>query len=463
MIALKKVRFTELVLRDGNQSQLATRMPFSDFADVLPELDKAGFASIEVWGGATFDTCLRYLKEDPWERLRQIRKACPNTKLQMLLRGQNLLGYRHYPDDVVRAFINRAVANGIDVIRIFDALNDPRNVELAIEETRKQGAEAQAAICYTISPIHDLDSYVRLVRQFEDMGATSLCIKDMAGIMLPDQAEELVRAIKAVSDLPLHIHTHTTTGMAMMSLLKSVEAGADVIDTAMSSFSGGTSHAPTETMAAALEAYGYDTGLNQRQLKTINDLLSPLQEKYLEDGSLDPRVLTTRTDALVYQVPGGMISNLIAQLKMFNASDRLEEVFDEVPLVRKDLGYPPLVTPMSQMVGVQAVNNVLGKERYANISREIRAYIAGEYGRAPGEINPELVKKVLGDAEPLQVRFADTMEPGLERAKKDAGPLARDIDDVLSYATFPQIAPDFFAEREKREQNIQKYTIRRLE
>ena len=457
-----KVQFTETILRDANQSLIATRMPFEDFEPILSELDKAGYYSLECWGGATFDSCLRYLNEDPWERLRKIRKACPNTKLQMLLRGQNLLGYKHYPDDIVRAFIRKSVENGIDIIRIFDALNDLRNIEVAVDETLKCGAHPSGTICYTLSPIHNLESYVALAKEMEKMGVMSICIKDMAGIMSPQEAYDLVKAIKAEVKLPVVVHTHSTTGLGTMTLLKAVEAGADVIDTAISCFSGGTSQPPTETLEYTLTQMGYDCGLDTKLLKKINDFFKPVRAAALESKLLNPVVLATDTDALSYQVPGGMLSNLVAQLTAAGKLEKLEEVLLEVPRVRKDMGYPPLVTPLSQMVGVQATSNVLNGERYKNISKEILNYIHGDYGKAPGEIDKDLSEKVLQGKEPVTCRFADTLEPGFEKAKEEIGELAKSEEDVLSYALFPTQAEAFFEKREEKAKNTFKYTIREV-
>ncbi|MCC8179477.1 MAG: pyruvate carboxylase subunit B [Planctomycetes bacterium] len=459
---MQKVMFTETVLRDANQSLIATRMPFSKFAPALADLDEAGFYSLECWGGATFDSCLRYLDEDPWERLRKIKAVCKKTKLQMLLRGQNLLGYKHYPDDVVRSFVERSVANGIDVIRIFDALNDLRNLEVSVAETIKNKAVAQVAISYTTSPVHSIEAYIKLCKQIEDMGATALCIKDMAGVMSPKEAYDLVKGIKENSKLQLHMHTHCTTGLAFMTCLKAVEAGADVIDTAISCFSGGTSQPATETLVYALKQLGYQVDVKTDKLKKINDYFKPIRDEMLKDGTLNPVVMGTDSDALIYQIPGGMLSNLVSQLTAQKALNRLDEVLEETPKVRKDMGYPPLVTPLSQMVGVQAVSNVLAGERYKNVSKEIKAYLLGEYGTAPGPIDPELQKKVLGDEKPNAGRFADTLKPGMEQGKKDAGPLAKSTEDVLSYIVFPQIAEKFFESREKREENKVKYTIEKV-
>ena len=458
-----KVNFTETVLRDANQSLIATRMPFEDFAPVLDKLDKAGYYSLECWGGATFDSCLRYLNEDPWERLRKIRKACPNTKLQMLLRGQNLLGYKHYPDDVVRMFVRKSVENGIDIIRIFDALNDLRNIETAVDETIKCGAHASGTICYTISPIHNLESYVKLAKELESMGVQSICIKDMAGIMDPQEAYDLVKAIKENVKLPLVVHTHSTTGLGPITLQKAVEAGADVIDTAISSFSGGTSQPPTETLAYVFAKEGYEVDLDTAVLKEINDFFKPIRAKALESGLLNPVVMATETDALNYQIPGGMLSNLVAQLTAQNKLDKLDEVLAETPRVREDLGYPPLVTPMSQMVGVQATANVLAGERYKNVSKEVRNYIKGEYGRAPGKINEELAKKILGDEQPVTCRYADLLEPGIPAAREYLGDRATCDEDILSYIAFPAQAEAFFDKRDEKKKNTFSYRIEKLD
>ena len=458
-----KVNFTETVLRDANQSLIATRMPFSDFEPILSTMDKAGYYSLECWGGATFDSCLRYLNEDPWERLRKIRAACPNTKLQMLLRGQNLLGYKHYPDDVVRLFVKKSVENGIDIIRIFDALNDVRNIEVAVDETLKNGAIASGRICYTLSPIHNLESYVKLAKQIESLGVGSICVKDMAGIMSPKEGYDLVKALKETVKVPVVVHTHSTTGLGFMTLLKCVEAGADVIDTAISSFSGGTSQPATETLVYALRQLGYEVGVDEKVCKEINDFFKPIRDKALKSGLLNPVVMGTQTDALIYQIPGGMLSNLVAQLTAQKKLDKLDEVLEETPRVRKDLGYPPLVTPMSQMVGVQATANVLAGERYKNISKEVKSYIKGEYGKAPGEVSPELQKLVLGDEKPYTGRFADTLEPGVEAARAYLGSRATCDEDVLSYIAFPTQAEAFFDKRDAKKKNTFSYTIRKVD
>lgn len=443
-----KINITETVLRDANQSLIATRMPFSDFEGVLEKINSAGYYSVECWGGATFDSCLRYLKEDPWKRLRMIKSKIKDSKLQMLLRGQNILGYKHYPDDVVRLFVAHSIENGMDILRIFDALNDFRNIEVAVDETIKRGGHAQGTICYTTSPIHTIEKYAKMGKELEDMGVHSVCIKDMAGIMGPQEAYDLVKALKETIKLPVFLHTHSTTGLGPITYFKAVEAGCDGIDTAISSFSGGTSQPSTETLNYALKQRGYESGLNTKILKEINDFFKPVKDEYIKSGLLDPVVMGTDTDALNYQIPGGMLSNLIAQLKAQNSVERLEEVLIETPKVRKDLGYPPLVTPMSQMVGVQAAANVLIGERYKSVSKEIKAYLRGEYGRAPGEIDAELQKKVLGDEKPITERFADTLEPEFEKTKAKLKGLARNDEDVLSYILFPQIAEKFFKDRE---------------
>ncbi|HIR10998.1 MAG TPA: pyruvate carboxylase subunit B [Candidatus Fimenecus excrementavium] len=458
-----KVQFTETVLRDANQSLIATRLPFEDFEGILETMNKAGYYSLECWGGATFDSCLRYLNEDPWERLRKIRAKCPDVKLQMLLRGQNLLGYKHYPDDVVRMFVKKSIENGIDIIRIFDALNDVRNIQVAVDETLKNGAIASGAISYTKSPIHNLEAYVKLAKDMEAMGCQTICIKDMAGIMGPQEAYDTVKALKENVKVPIILHTHSTTGLGMLTLQKAVEAGCDVIDTAISCFSGGTSQAPTETMAYALKQEGYTIDLDMQVLKEINDFFKPVKAKFLKEGKLNPVVLSTDTDALNYQVPGGMLSNLVAQLTAQNRMDKFDEVLAETPRVRKDLGYPPLVTPMSQMVGVQAATNVLLGERYKSISKEVKAYIRGEYGKAPGEIDKDLQKKVLGDEKPITCRFADTLEPGFEKAKKEIGSKAHCDEDVLSYIAFPAQAEAFFDKRDEVKKNTFTYSIRKVE
>ena len=459
-----KVQFTETVLRDANQSLIATRMPFEKFEGILETMNKAGYYSMECWGGATFDSCLRYLDEDPWERLRKIKAKCPDTKLQMLLRGQNLLGYKRYPDDVVRMFVKKSVENGIDIIRIFDALNDTRNIRVAVDETIKNGAIASGAISFTTSPVHTLEKYVQTVKEMKEMGCSTICIKDMAGVMTPKEAKDLIGAIKnAVPDMPVILHTHCTTGMAYMTIFQAIEAGCDVIDTATSCFSGGTSQPATETIYDALTELGYETGLDRSVLKKVNDHFKPIRDEYLKSGLLKPKALVTDTDALTYKVPGGMLSNMMANLEDMHALDRMDEALLEIPRVREDMGYPPLVTPLSQMVGNQAVTNVLVGERYKNISKEIKAYIRGEYGKAPGEINPELLKKVLGDEKPITCRFADTLEPAFEKAKAEIGDKAKSDEDVLSYIAFPTQAEAFFDKREEKKKNTFTYSIKKIE
>ena len=458
-----KVQFTETVLRDANQSLVATRLGYDQFEPILETMDKAGFYSVECWGGATFDVCLRYLNEDPWERLRKIRAKMPNTKLQMLLRGQNILGYKHYPDDIVRRFVRAAVKNGIDIVRIFDALNDIDNLKVAIEETVNCGALASGAISYTTSPVHTLDKYVSMVREMALMGVGSICIKDMAGILTPKAAYDLVSAIKDAVDLPLVVHTHSTTGLAFMTYLKAVEAGADVIDTAISPFSGGTSQPATETLFYTLRELGYDTDLNEDALNKMADFFKPIRADFLADGTLNPISMATDTRCLTYQIPGGMLSNLLSQLKMMNALDRYEETLLETPRVRKDMGYPPLVTPTSQLVGTQAVQNVLAGERYKNVGAEMRAYCRGEYGKTPAPIDPEVQAKILGNEKPIQGRYADTMPTDtFEKAQEKLGGTARCEEDVLSYVAFPEVAEKFFEKRRADEEKVVRYSIQAL-
>lgn len=457
---MKKVQFTETVLRDANQSLIATRLPYDKFEPILERIDKAGFYSVECWGGATFDVCLRYLNEDPWERLRKMRAKMPNTKLQMLLRGQNILGYKHYPDDIVRRFVRCSVKNGIDIIRTFDALNDPTNLKVAIEETVKQGAEASGAISYTTSPVHTIGKYVDLVRELKEMGVSSICIKDMAGIMSPKNAYDLVSGIKDAVDLPGVVHTHSTTGLAFMTYLKAVEAGADVIDTAISPFSGGTSQPATETLNYTLKELGYETGLDEKILIEMADFFKPIRNEYLADGTLNPISMSTDTQCLNYQIPGGMLSNLLSQLKMMNALDRFDEALAETPRVRKDMGYPPLVTPTSQIIGSQAVQNVLAGERYKNVGAELKAYCRGEYGKTPAPIDEAVRARILNGEKPIEGRYADTLPTDVyEKAVEHLGDNARCEEDVLSYIAFPQVAEKFFDERREREEKTVRYTI----
>ena len=460
---MKKVAFTETILRDANQSLVATRLPYEKFEGILETMDKAGFYSVECWGGATFDVCLRFLNEDPWERLRKIRAKMPNTKLQMLLRGQNILGYKHYSDDVVRRFVRAAVKNGIDIIRIFDALNDLDNLKVAIEETVASGAMASGAISYTTSPVHTLDKYVAMVKEMQQMGVGSICIKDMAGILSPQAAYDLVSAIKDAVDLPLVLHTHCTTGLAFMTYLKAIEAGADVIDTAISPFSGGTSQPATETLNYSLRELGYDTGLDEAVLYQMADYFKPIRAGYLADGTLNPISMATDTQCLNYQIPGGMLSNLLSQLKMMNALDKFDEALLETPRVRKDMGYPPLVTPTSQLVGTQAVQNVLAGERYKNVGAEMKAYCRGEYGKTPAPIDPEVKAKILGDEQPIQGRYAATLPADtFEKAQAQLGADARCEEDVLSYIAFPQVAETFFEKRREAEEKKVRYSIQEI-
>lgn len=448
MIPLK-VRFTETVLRDAHQSLMATRMTTEEMLPILKELDEVGYYALECWGGATFDSAIRFLNEDPWERLRLIRDHTPNTPLMMLLRGQNILGYRHYADDIVDKFIEKAIVNGIDIFRIFDALNDTRNLEKSIEAVKKYGGHAQIAICYTTSPVHTVTYYTQLTKELVEMGADSICIKDMAGILTPKVARELVPAIKGViGDLPLEMHTHATSGTSEMTYLVSVEAGADIIDTAISPLSGGTSQPATESLNEVFQEMGYDTNLNKEKLESIADYFKPIRQKYLDNKTINPRLLTTDPKALMYQVPGGMLSNLSSQMMEAGAYDRYEEVLAEVPRVRKELGYPPLVTPLSQMVGTQAVFNILTGERYKMVPNEIKDYLKGRYGRSPAPIDPDIQKLIIGeDEEIIDVRPADLIGPGFESEKEKIGDLAENDEDVLMYALFPQNAKTFLENR----------------
>lgn len=409
---------------------------------------------MEVWGGATFDACLRFLKEDPWERLRKLRAAIKNTKLQMLLRGQNILGYRHYADDVVEYFVQKSIANGIDIIRIFDALNDPRNLETAIKATKKEKGHAQVAISYTLSEVHTLEYYVKLAKQFENMGADSICIKDMAGLLLPYDSYELVSALKKAINIPIELHGHYTSGVVAMTYMKGVEAGADIIDTAMSPFSMGTSQPATEVMAETFRGTPYDSGLNQEVLSEIADYLRPLREKAMEEGLLNPKVLGVDIKTLMYQVPGGMLSNLVSQLKNQNAEDRFYEVLKEIPRVREDFGYPPLVTPTSQIVGTQAVLNVLMNQRYKMVTKESKALVRGEYGRTPVPISEEVRKMVIGDEKPITCRPADLLEPELDKIEAEMKQYKEQDEDVLSYALFPQVAEEFFKYRQAQKTKV---------
>lgn len=456
-----KVRFTETALRDAHQSLIATRMSTVEMLPILKTLDEVGYGSLEVWGGATFDACLRYLNEDPWERLRAIRKEVKQTKLQMLLRGQNLLGYKHYADDVVEAFIEKAITNGIDIIRVFDALNDVRNLETSIKAINKFGGHCQATISYTTSPVHNNEYYIHLVDEMEKMGAQSICIKDMSGILTPDRAYRLIKSLKQRTKLPVDVHTHATSGISEMTYLKAVEAGADIIDTAISPLSGGTSQPATESLVIALEGLGYDTGMNSEKLKAVADYFRPIRNAYIEKGLLDPKMMGTEPDALFYQVPGGMLSNLLSQLKEAHAEGKYEDVLKEIPIVREDMGYPPLVTPLSQMVGTQALMNVLSGERYKMVPKEIKDYVRGSYGEPPVPISHKIRHKIIGNDKVLTVRPADLIEPQMEHYKKELGDLAESAEDVLMYALFPQLAETYLKKRKDpyTDVPVQKITI----
>ena len=455
---MAKVKITETVLRDAHQSLIATRMTTDEMRPILPLMDKAGFHSVECWGGATFDACLRFLNEDPWERLRILRKEMPNTKLQMLFRGQNMLGYRHYADDVLEYFVQKSVANGIDIIRIFDALNDIRNLETAVKAAKKEGAHTQIAISYTLGEVFTTDYYVNYAKKIEEVGADSICIKDMAALLTPYETEKLVKALKAAVKIPIQLHTHYTSGLASMCLLKGIEAGVDVIDTAMSPLALGTSHAPTESMVAALQGTEYDTGLDISALleiaAEIRSYFMKLRQKYIESGLLDPKMLAVDANALIYQVPGGMLSNLLSQLKQAGKEDKLEEVLKEVPRVRKDAGYPPLVTPSSQIVGTQAVFNVIMGERYKTVTKEFKGIVRGEYGQTPVPIDPEFRKKIIGDEEPINYRPADRIAPELDKLRQECAEWIEQEEDVLSYAQFGQVAVKFFENRRNAKYNL---------
>ena len=447
---MAKVKICETVLRDSHQSLIATRMTTEEMLPILEQMDKIGYHALEAWGGATFDSCLRFLDEDPWDRLRKIRDKVKNTKLQMLFRGQNILGYRHYSDDVVEYFVQKSIANGIDILRIFDALNDARNLKTAINATKKEGGHVQAAICYTTSPVHTNESFAKFAKQLEEMGADSICIKDMAGLLKPYDAYELVKMIKEQTKSPVQLHTHYTSGLASMTLLKAIEAGVDIVDTAMSPFAMGTSQPPTEPLVATLAGTIYDTGLDLTELDKISKYFMPLREKYLANGLLDPKVLKVDVNALLYQVPGGMLSNLVSQLKQAGQSEKLLEVLEEVPRVRADAGYPPLVTPSSQIVGSQAVFNIIGGERYKMVTKEFKGVVRGEYGRTPVEISPEFRKKIIGNEKPITKRPADLIPPELDKLREAVKPWAMQDEDVLSYALFEQVAVKFFESRKAK-------------
>lgn len=445
---MQKVKITETVLRDAHQSLIATRMTTDEMLPIVEKMDDIGYNALEAWGGATFDASLRFLNEDPWERLRKIKNKAKKTPLQMLLRGQNILGYKHYADDVVDYFVQKAVANGMDIIRIFDALNDPRNIERALKATVKEGGYAQACICYTTSPYHNLNIFVRDAKLLEEMGASSICIKDMAGLLLPFEAYKLVKSLKENLSIPIELHTHYTSGCGSMSYLKAIEAGVDIIDCAISPFAMGTSQPPTEPMVATLAGTEYDTGLDLKKLSEIADYFRPIRERYIKSGQLDPKMLGVDINALIYQVPGGMLSNLVSQLKQSNAMDKYEDVLKEVPKVRADLGYPPLVTPSSQIVGSQAVLNVLSGERYKMVTKETKGVVKGEYGATPAPISQEIKNLILNGEEPITCRPADLIEPELDKIRSEIKQYVEQDEDVLTYALFPQQALTFFQKRQ---------------
>ncbi len=451
---MAKVKITETVLRDSHQSLVATRMTTEEMLPILSEMDKVGYHSLEAWGGATFDSCLRFLNEDPWERLRKIRAEVKNTKLQMLFRGQNILGYRHYADDVVEYFVQKSIANGIDILRIFDALNDPRNLKTAIEATRKEGGHVQAVLSYTTSPVHNNEYFANYARRLEEMGADSICIKDMAGLLLPYDAYELVKAIKANSSLPVQLHTHYTSGLASMTVLKAVEAGCDIVDCAISPMALGTSQPPTEAIVATLAGTEFDTGLDLAQLDKINRYFTPIREKYLKSGLMDPKVLQVNINTLLYQIPGGMYSNLISQLKNAGKSELLNEVLEEVPRVRADAGYVPLVTPTSQIVGTQAVMNVLTGQRYKMCTNEFKGILRGDYGETPAPIDPEFRKSIIGTTDYKTYRPADDLKPELDKLRSEIAQYIEQDEDVLSYALFEQVATKFFEARKAAKYNL---------
>ena len=451
---MAKIKVTETILRDAHQSLIATRMTTEEMLPALEMLDDIGFYSLECWGGATFDSCLRFLDEDPWERLRTIRKKCPKTNLQMLFRGQNMLGYRHYADDVVEYFVQKSIANGINIIRIFDALNDIRNLETAMKATKKEGGHMQAAISYTTGPVFDTQYYVDYAKRLENSGADSICIKDMAGLLTPYGVSELVKALKENVEVPIQIHSHYTSGLASMVHLKAIEAGADGIDTAMSPLALGTSHPATESMVAALKGTEYDTGLDIKKLTAIRDYFNTLREKYIASGLLDTKMLGVDANTLLYQVPGGMLSNLVSQLKQAGKADKLEEVLREVPRVREDSGYPPLVTPTSQIVGTQSVFNVIMGERYKMVTKEFKDMVAGKYGKTPMPIDEEFRKKIVGDDPIIDCRPADLLKPELDKFRSEINEYYEQDEDILSYAQFGQVAVKFFEKRRNKKYGI---------
>ena len=453
---MSKVLITETVLRDAHQSLAATRMTTEEMLPILEDMDKVGYYSLEAWGGATFDTCLRFLHEDPWTRLRTIRNHVKNTKLQMLFRGQNILGYRHYADDVVEYFVQKSIANGIDIIRIFDALNDARNLETAIKATIKEGGHVQAAISYTTSPFHTNDSFADYAKQLEEMGANSICIKDMSGLLKPFDAYQLVKTLKNTVKIPVHLHTHYTAGLGSMTLLKAIEANVDGVDTSISPLAMGTSHTPTESLVATLSNTPYDTGLELEKLDVVAKHFNKIREKYLASGLIDPKVLKVDVNTLRYQVPGGMLSNLISQLKMAGKSDKLDEVLEEVARVREDAGFPPLVTPTSQIVGTQAVNNVIfaSEGRYARVTKEFKGLVRGEYGKCPAPVSDEFRKKIIGDDAVIDYRPADKIAPEIDSLRQRVAPYQEQDEDLLSLALFEQVAIKFFDWRKQQKYNL---------
>ena len=447
-MAKNPVKITETVLRDAHQSLIATRMTTDEMLPIIDKMDKIGYHSLEAWGGATFDSCLRFLNEDPWERLRKIRAAAKNTKLQMLFRGQNILGYRHYADDVVEYFVQKSIANGIDIMRIFDALNDVRNLKTAINACKKEKGHVQATVCYTISPVHTIETYTKMAKQLEEMGADSICIKDMAALLVPYEAYKLVKALKETVKIPIQLHTHCTSGVGEMTYLKAIEAGVDIVDCAISPLALGTSQPATEPLVATLQGTDRDTGLDLGALTEIADYFKPLREKYLESGLMNTKVLGVDINTLLYQVPGGMLSNLVSQLKQANAEDKFDEVLKEVPRVRKDFGYPPLVTPTSQIVGTQAVLNVLMGERYKMVTKESKGLVKGEYGKTPVPVSDEIKKIIIGDEKQITCRPADNIKPELDKIRNECKEYIEQDVDVLSYALFDSVATKFFQQRQ---------------
>ncbi len=451
---MSKIKITETVLRDSHQSLAATRMTTEEMLPILEALDAVGYHALEAWGGATFDACLRFLNEDPWDRLRTIRSHVKNTKLQMLFRGQNILGYRHYADDVVEYFVQKCVANGMDIIRIFDALNDPRNLKTTINATKKEGGHVQVAFSYTTSPVHNNEYFAKLAKQMEEMGADSICIKDMSGLLKPYDAYDLVKKLKANVSVPIELHSHYTAGLASMTYLKAIEAGVDIIDTAISPFALGTSQPPTEPIVATLAGTEYDTGLDLDKLNVVSKYFDGLRESYLESGLINPKVLKVDVNALRYQVPGGMLSNLVSQLKQAGKLDKLDEVLAEVPRVRADAGYPPLVTPSSQIVGTQAVFNVISGERYKIVTKEFKGIVHGDYGRTPVPISDEFRKKIIGNEKPITCRPADNLAPELDTLREKVKPYIEQDEDILTYALFEQVATKFFEQRKNKKYGL---------